>query len=55
MGAYDDPRLPEGSIDLAMTVLTYHHIEGQVEYFNRLRHVLRAGGRVAHLDDRPDA
>jgi len=55
LGAYDDPRLPDGTIDLAMTVLTYHHIDGQVEYFDRLRHVLRAGGRVAHLADRPDA
>jgi arsenite methyltransferase len=55
LGAYDDPRLPKESIDLAMTVLTYHHIEGRIEYFDRLRQDLRAGGRVAHLDDRPDA
>lgn len=55
LGAYDDPRLPGESIDLAMTVLTYHHIEERVDYFVRLRQDLRAGGRVAHLDDRPDA
>jgi arsenite methyltransferase len=55
LGAYDDPRLPDGSIDLAMTVLTYHHIDERVEYFDRLRQDLRSGGRVAHLDDRPDA
>jgi arsenite methyltransferase len=55
LGAYDDPRLPDGSIDLAMTVLTYHHIEDRADYFARLRQDLRPGGRVAHLDDRPDA
>ncbi len=55
LGAYEDPHLPERSIDLAITVLTYHHIEGRVDYFDRLRESLRVGGRVAHLDDRPDA
>ncbi len=55
LGAYDDPRLPDASIDLALTVLTYHHIEGRVDYFGRPRTDLRRGGRVAHLDDRPDA
>jgi len=55
LGAYDDPRLPDESIDLAITVLTYHHIEGRIDYFNRLQRNLRSGGRVAHLDDRPDA
>jgi arsenite methyltransferase len=55
LGAYDDPRLPDGSVDLALTVLTYHHIEERIDYFNRLRVDLQDGGRVAHLDDRPDA
>jgi arsenite methyltransferase len=55
LGAYDDPRLPDASIDLAITVLTYHHIEDRVDYFDRLLQDLKPGGRVAHLDDRPDA
>ncbi len=55
LGAYDDPGLPDAEIDLAMTCLTYHHIEDRVEYFRRLRNALSAGGRVAHLDDRPDS
>lgn len=38
-----------------MTVLTYHHIAGRVDYFARLLGVLRNGGRIAHLDDRPGA
>ena len=55
LGAYDDPRLPVGEIDLAMTCLTYHHIEHRADYFRNLQRDLSPGGRVAHLDDRPDS
>lgn len=55
LGAYHDPRLPDGQIDLAMTCLTYHHIDGHVDYFRALKVDLREGGRVVHLDDRPDS
>ncbi len=54
-GGYDDPNLPDGEIDLAMTCLTYHHIEKRPAYFARLRVDLAPGARVAHLDDRHDA
>lgn len=55
LGAYHDPRLPDGRVDLALTCLTYHHIEDRVRYFRSLRTDLARGARVAHLDDRPDA
>ncbi len=55
LGDRADPGLPDTSIDLAMTCLTYHHIDDRVAYFSALRHALRRGGRVAHLDDRPDS
>ena len=55
LGDYDDPRLPDASIDLAITVLTYHHIENRPAYFRGLQRDLRPKGRVAHLDDRPDS
>lgn len=54
LGRYEDPELPDASIDLALTCLTYHHIEERSDYFRRLRSDLSDGGRVAHLDDRPD-
>jgi ubiquinone/menaquinone biosynthesis C-methylase UbiE len=53
-GRFEDPELPDGEIDLAMTCLTYHHIEERPDYFRRLRVDLADGGRVAHLDDRDD-
>jgi predicted methyltransferase len=54
LGEYADPKLPDGEIDLAMTCLTYHHIEDREVYFARLRTDLAPGGRVAHLDDHAD-
>ena len=54
-GDYDDPRLPDGEIDVAMTCLTYHHLDDRVAYFRSLRADLAPGARVVHLDDRPDA
>lgn len=54
-GDYDDPQLPGARVDLAMTCLTYHHIEERVVYFRRLTSDLGPTGRVAHLDDRPDS
>lgn len=54
-GGYADPRLPDGEIDLAMTCLTYHHIEDHVAYFRGIKRDLSVRGRVVHLDDRPDS
>jgi ubiquinone/menaquinone biosynthesis C-methylase UbiE len=54
LGRYEDPLLPDGSVDLVITSKTYHHIEERVAYFRRLRDDLAPHGRVAHLDDRPD-
>jgi arsenite methyltransferase len=53
-GRFEDPELPDGEIDLAMTCLTYHHIEERAAYFRRLQADLTQRGRVAHLDDRHD-
>lgn len=53
-GQFEDPGLPDGSIDVAITSLTYHHIEDRPDYFRNLQTDLRPGGRVAHLDDRHD-
>jgi len=49
-GDLDDPRLPDGKIDLVFLCNAYHHIEGRATYFDRLRQDLDVGGRVAILD-----
>ncbi|MFT5443914.1 MAG: arsenite methyltransferase [Myxococcota bacterium] len=53
-GQLDDPSLPAGKIDVAITSLTYHHIEDRPAYFKRLQASLASEGRVVHIDGRPD-
>jgi arsenite methyltransferase len=50
LGKPDDPLLPEAGVDLIFTVDTYHHFENRVNYFAKLRKVLRPNGRVAIID-----
>lgn len=49
-GRFDDPLLPDGGVDLVLTVDTYHHIGDRPAYFGRLRRDLAPGGRVAVID-----
>lgn len=45
----DDPRLPE-AVDLVFICNTYHHIAERVDYFSRLRKLIRPGGRLVVVD-----
>ncbi len=44
LGGYDDPRLPDGEVDLLFTSNTYHHIQDRVAYFANLRRDLNPMG-----------
>ncbi len=50
LGRFEDPLLPDGSIDLVLTVDTYHHIDDRPAYFRKLQRDLAPGGRVAVID-----
>lgn len=50
LAKYDDPLLPQGSIDLIFTCNTYHHLENRADYFASAARYLRPGGRVAIID-----
>jgi arsenite methyltransferase len=54
LGTFEDPRLPDGSIDVVLVVNTYHHIEDRPAYFRRLQRDLRPGGRVAVIEPNQD-
>jgi ubiquinone/menaquinone biosynthesis C-methylase UbiE len=54
LGELDDPRLPDGGVDVVFLCNTYHHIERRTDYFARLRADLRPGGQVAVIDMRSD-
>jgi ubiquinone/menaquinone biosynthesis C-methylase UbiE len=50
LAGLDDPKLPDGEIDLVFTSNTYHHIEARPDYFRRLRADLAPGARVAVIE-----
>lgn len=50
LGQFDDPKLPDGVIDLVLIVNTFHHIEDRPAYFARLRSDLSPRGRVAVIE-----
>jgi hypothetical protein len=54
LGAPRDPRLPPGSIDVAILAHMYHEIENPYEFLYRLRPALALNARVAIVDvDKP--
>ena len=50
LGDYDDPKLPDGGVDLVFTSNAFHHIEDRPAYFRNLKQDLAPGGRVAIVD-----
>lgn len=51
LAAPDDPRLPDGGIDLVFSANTYHHLDERAAYFRRVRESdLRPRGRVAIVE-----
>lgn len=48
--SFDDPRLPDASVDFVLIVDTFHHLDNRRAYLRRLRRALKRGGRVAVVD-----
>jgi len=46
----DDPKLPDGEVDVILVVNTWHHIDGRTEYLKKLRRALDTEGRVVVID-----
>jgi len=46
----NDPKLPDGELDLILVVNTWHHIKDRGPYLKRLAAGLGLGGRVAIVD-----
>ena len=53
LASFDDPRLPDGTVDLIFICNTWHHIGDRVEYARGLAADLASGGRVAIVDFLP--
>jgi len=46
----DDPKLPDGELDLIFTANTWHHIDDRLNYLERLRRALKPYGRLVIVD-----
>jgi ubiquinone/menaquinone biosynthesis C-methylase UbiE len=55
LGEFGDPKLPDNSCDLVFFSSVYKEISDRVSYMERVRWALKADGRVAILEYRPDA
>ena len=52
LAAPDDPKLPDGTIDIVLTVNTWHHIKKRSAYLKLLDRALTPDGRVVVVDFR---
>jgi ubiquinone/menaquinone biosynthesis C-methylase UbiE len=54
LGAYDDPKLPANSIDLAILVDVYHEFSEPQKMLRHIRDSLKPGGRLVLLEYRAE-
>lgn len=52
---FDDPLLPDGSVDRFFVCDTWHHIEDQAKYLALMKRMLRPGGQVVMIDFKKEA
>ncbi|MBZ5619710.1 MAG: class I SAM-dependent methyltransferase [Acidobacteriia bacterium] len=50
LSAPDDPRLPEGSVDIIFFCDVLHHIENRAAYYPKLAKALKPGGRIVVIE-----
>jgi predicted methyltransferase len=50
LGEPSDPKLAPAEVDRVLLVDTYHHIDGRVDYFGRLKGALKPGGKLLIVD-----
>jgi ubiquinone/menaquinone biosynthesis C-methylase UbiE len=54
LGVQDDPRLPAGTIDLALMVDVYHELSQPQQVLRRIREALKPDGRLVLLEYRAE-
>ncbi|HVL23944.1 MAG TPA: methyltransferase domain-containing protein [Thermomicrobiales bacterium] len=54
LGAIDDPKLPTGSLDLALMVDVYHELSSPQAFVRRLREALKPEGRLVLIEFRKE-
>ena len=54
LGAYDDPKLPAGALDLIIMVDVYHEFTQPQQMLRHMREALKPGGRLALFEYRAE-
>jgi SAM-dependent methyltransferase len=54
LGSFDDPKLPESALDLALLVDVYHEFSEPQKMLRGLRNALKPGGRLVLLEYRKE-
>jgi ubiquinone/menaquinone biosynthesis C-methylase UbiE len=54
LGAFDDPKLPAGALDLIIMVDVYHEFSEPQKMLQRMRDALKPGGRLALFEYRAE-
>jgi ubiquinone/menaquinone biosynthesis C-methylase UbiE len=54
LGGMEDPKLPEGAIDLAIMVDVYHELQNPQVFLQRLKPVFKPGGRLVLVEFRKE-
>lgn len=50
LGAEDDPRLPDASVDAVLLLKTYHELSQPIRLLRNVRRAMRAGARLGIID-----
>lgn len=53
LASLDNPRLPQTSLDAALFVDAYHHVDQRREYLKKVAAALKPGGRIAVVEWKP--
>ena len=54
LGDYDDPKLPQGKLDVVIVMDTYHEIKSYMTVLEHLRNALKPEGRILILEKLKD-
>jgi ubiquinone/menaquinone biosynthesis C-methylase UbiE len=50
LGAYDDPKLPENTLDVVFIMDTYHEMEDYMTILEHVKKALKPGGRIIIIE-----
>jgi SAM-dependent methyltransferase len=53
-GGFDDPGLPHACCDLVFFSSVYKEIDDRIAYMEKIRNILKPGGRAAIIEFHPD-